>query len=114
EAAGIDTRRWKLRAIAISGAVAGLIGGFYAVILIVVTPPSVFGVLTSAQALIVTLFGGVGTVWGPIIGAFILIPLAEVLHGELGNVLPGIQGVVFGVAIVLVILLAPEGLFWKI
>ncbi|HEX2137840.1 MAG TPA: branched-chain amino acid ABC transporter ATP-binding protein/permease [Microvirga sp.] len=114
EAAGIETRRWKLRAIAISGAIAGTIGGFYAVVLIVVTPPSVFSMLVSAQALIVALFGGVGTVWGPVIGASILIPLSESLHAELGNVLPGIQGVVFGIAIVLVILLAPEGIFWKV
>jgi branched-chain amino acid transport system permease protein len=114
EAAGIETRKWKLRAMAISGAIAGIIGGFYAVILIVVTPATVFGILTSAQALIVSLFGGIGTVWGPVIGAAILIPLAEMLHAELGNILPGIQGVVFGVAIVLVVLFAPEGLFWKI
>jgi ABC-type branched-subunit amino acid transport system ATPase component/ABC-type branched-subunit amino acid transport system permease subunit len=114
EAAGIETRKWKLRAIAVSGAIAGTIGGFYAVILIVVTPASVFSMLTSSQALIVTLFGGIGTVWGPIIGASILIPLSETLHAELGNILPGIQGVVFGVAIVLVILLAPEGIFWKV
>ena len=44
-------------------------GGFYAVVLLVVTPPTVFGMLTSAQALIVTLFGGVATVWGPVVGA---------------------------------------------
>ncbi|GHC78113.1 ABC transporter permease subunit [Limoniibacter endophyticus] len=114
EAAGIETRKWKLRAIAVSGAIAGMIGGFYAILLIVVTPPSVFSMLTSAQALIVALFGGIGTVWGPVIGASILIPLSETLHAELGNVLPGIQGVVFGVAIVLVILLAPEGIYWKV
>jgi branched-chain amino acid transport system permease protein len=80
----------------------------------VVTPPSVFSMLTSAQALIVALFGGIGIVWGPVIGAAVLIPLSETLHAELGNVLPGIQGVVFGVAIVLVILLAPEGIYWKV
>ena len=70
--------------------------------------------LVSAQALTVTMFGGVGTVWGPVIGVVILIPLAETLNAEAGNALPGIQGVVFGLAIVCVILLAPEGLFWKV
>ncbi len=110
EAAGINTLAWKMRAIMVSGAIAAAVGGFYAVVLLIVTPPSVFGLLTSAQALIVTLFGGVATVWGPVIGAAILIPLAEVLHAELGDKIPGIQGVVFGIAIVLVILLAPEGI----
>ena len=114
EAAGINTLAWKLRAIALSGAIAGAIGGFYAVVLLVVTPQSVFGMLVSAQALTVAMFGGVGTVWGPVIGSAILIPLAETLNAEAGSRIPGIQGVIFGLAIICVILLAPEGLFWKI
>ena len=113
EAAGIDTFRWKLKAIVLSGLIAGAIGGFYAVVLLVVTPASVFGMLTSAQALIVALFGGAGSAWGPVIGSAILIPLAELLQGELGDKLPGIQGVVYGIAIILVILFAPEGIYWR-
>ena len=112
EAAGIDARRWKTAALALSGALAGTTGGFYACVLLVVTPDSVFGVLTSAQALIVTLFGGIGTYWGPLIGAAILIPLSETLQAELGEIIPGIQGVVYGAAIIGIMLLAPEGLFW--
>jgi branched-chain amino acid transport system permease protein len=114
EAAGIDTLRWKMRAIMLSGALAAAVGGFYAVVLLVVTPSSVFGMLTSAQALIVTLFGGAGTLWGPLIGAAVLIPLSETLRAEFGDVIPGIQGIVYGVAIILVILLAPEGVFWRV
>ena len=114
EAAGINTLVWKLRAIALSGAIAGAIGGFYAVVLLVVTPQSVFGMLVSAQALTVAMFGGVGTVWGPVIGSLILIPLAETLNAEAGSRFPGIQGVIYGLAIICVILLAPEGLFWKV
>ncbi len=114
EAAGIDTMRWKMRAIVLSGALAASAGGLYAVVLLVVTPQTVFGMLTSAQALVVTLFGGVGTLWGPVIGASILVPLNETLQAKLGNVIPGIQGVVYGMAVILVILLAPEGLFWRV
>ena len=114
EAAGINTLAWKLRAIAVSGAIAGAVGGFYAVVLLVVTPQSVFGMLVSAQALTVAMFGGVGTVWGPVIGSAILIPLAETLNAEAGARIPGIQGVIFGLAIIGMILIAPEGLFWKI
>ena len=113
EAAGINTLAWKLRAISMSGAVAGAIGAFYAVVLLVVTPQSVFGMLVSAQALTVAMFGGVGTVWGPVIGSVILVPLGEMLNAEVGSRLPGIQGVIFGLAIICVVLLAPEGLFWK-
>ncbi len=114
EAAGIDTWRWKMPAIILSAGFAAAAGGLYAVVLLVVTPPTVFGVLVSAQALIVCLFGGVGILWGPVIGAAILVPLAEILHGELGHVIPGIQGVVYGVAIIVIILLAPEGIYWRL
>lgn len=114
ESAGINTLGWKLRAIAVSGAMAAMVGSFYAVVILVITPQSVFGMLISSQALTVTMFGGPGTIWGAIIGASFLIPVAEILHAELGTYLPGIQGVVYGLAIVLLILLAPEGIYWKV
>jgi branched-chain amino acid transport system permease protein len=114
EAAGIDTWRWKMRAIMLSGALAGMAGGLYAVVLLVITPESVFGMLVSAQPLIFALFGGIGSLWGPLIGAVVLVPLAEGLNGELGDVLPGIQGVVYGVAIIAIILCAPEGVYWRL
>ena len=114
EAAGINTYAWKLKAITLSGAIAAAVGAFYAVVLLVVTPVSVFGMLVSAQALVVTMFGGVGTVWGAVIGSAILIPVAEILHSELGAKLPGIQGVIYGAAVVTIILVAPEGLYWKV
>ena len=114
EAAGLDTWRWKMRAFVLSGAMAASAGGLYACVLLIVTPESVFGVLVSAQALTVTLFGGVGTMWGSLIGAAVLIPLAELLNAWLGGFLPGIQGVVYGVAVIAIMLVAPEGVFWKI
>jgi branched-chain amino acid transport system permease protein len=114
EAAGINAIRWKMLAMMVSAGMAAAAGGVYAVVLLVITPQTVFGALVSAQALIVALFGGVGVFWGPVIGAAILIPLAETLHAELGNILPGIQGVVYGVAIIVIILVAPDGIYWKI
>jgi branched-chain amino acid transport system permease protein len=114
EAAGINARLWKMRALVVSGMIAAAAGGFYACVLLVVTPDSVFGLLVSAQAVVVTLFGGVASVWGPVIGAAILVPLAESLNAELGNFLPGIQGVVYGVAIIGIMLASPDGVFWTI
>ena len=114
EAAGINTLYWKLVAIAVSGAIAGAAGGFYAVVLLIVTPLAVFGMLVSAQALIFAMFGGVGTLWGPVLGAFILVPLSEILYARYAADFPGIQGVIYGVAIIAVILFAPEGILWKL
>ena len=108
--AGIHPRLWKLRALVLSAALTGLAGGLYAVVLVIVTPPAVFSMHVSAQPLIITLFGGVAVLFGPVLGALSLVPLGEVLHAELGDKLPGIQGVVFGAAIILIVLLAPEGL----
>jgi branched-chain amino acid transport system permease protein len=114
EAAGINAWQWKMRSLVVSGMMAAMAGGFYARVLLVITPDSVFGMLVSAQAVVVTLFGGVASVWGPVIGAVILVPLAETLQAELGTYLPGIQGVVYGVAIIAIMLLSPDGLFWTI
>jgi branched-chain amino acid transport system permease protein len=49
-----------------------------------------------------------------VIGAGILVPLAETLHAELGHIVPGIQGVVYGSAIIAIVLLAPDGIYWRI
>jgi ABC-type branched-subunit amino acid transport system ATPase component/ABC-type branched-subunit amino acid transport system permease subunit len=114
EAAGINARLWKMRALVVSGMIAAAAGGLYACVLLVVTPDSVFGMLVSAQAVVVTLFGGVASVWGPVLGAAILVPLAESLNAELGNILPGIQGVVYGGAIIGIMLASPDGLFWTV
>lgn len=109
-AAGINPLRWKLRAIVLSASLTAVAGGVYAVVQLIVTPESVFGVLVSSRALIVTLFGGIGTVAGPVVGALVLIPLGEVLHVQLSHILPGVQGVVLGIAIIAIVLLAPEGI----
>jgi ABC-type branched-subunit amino acid transport system ATPase component len=114
QAAGINPFAWKLKALVVSAALAAMTGGFYAVVLLVVTPASVFGMLVSAQAMVMALFGGVGLVAGPVVGALILVPLGEILHAELGSVLPGIQGVVYGAAIILVVITAPQGVLPRI
>ena len=114
EAAGVNALYWKMLAIMLSAAMAAAAGGLYAVVLLVVTPQTMFGVSASAQALIVALFGGVGVYWGPVIGAAVLVPLAETLHAELAHIVPGIQGVVYGIAIIAIIMLAPDGIYWRI
>lgn len=114
QAAGISTFRVKMLGFVLSGALGALVGGFHSVVLQVVTPHGVLGTVVSAQALILTLFGGVGTLWGPVIGASFLVPLTEGLRAELGHILPGIQGVIYGLTIMIVIIVAPEGLYWKV
>ena len=111
-AAGIDIWHRKMVATAISGAMAGIAGGLYVVVIRVAVPADVFGLHISAQAMVVTLFGGVGTLWGPLIGAAFLIPLGDGLHAVLGHTIPGVQSIVYGCALILAIMIAPEGLYW--
>ena len=115
EAAGVDTFRAKMLAYMLSAAPAAVIGVIYAhAILFVVTPEAVFGVLVIVQTLVVCLVGGIGTKWGPLVGAAIMVPMSETLDATIGDRLPGIQGVVYGTALVLVMLFAPEGIYWRV
>lgn len=114
EAAGIDARTWKMRALIVSGMIAGGAGGLYACVQLVVTPDSMFGMLVSAQPVVMTLFGGVASLWGPVIGAAFLVPLSKLLDAYAGDYLRGIQGVVYGAAVIAIILAAPDGLFWTL
>jgi ABC-type branched-subunit amino acid transport system permease subunit len=112
EAMGVDAFRSKMLAYALSAAPAALAGAIYAhAILFVVTPDAVFGVIVIVQTLVVCLVGGAGTLWGPVIGAAIMIPVSEILDTTVGDRLPGIQGVVYGAALMAIMMWAPEGLF---
>ena len=114
EAAGIDAKTWKMRALIVSGMIAAAAGGLYACVQLVVTPDSVFGMLVSAQPVVMTLFGGVASLWGPVIGAAFLVPLSKLLDAYAGDYLRGIQGVVYGAAVIMIILAAPDGLYWTL
>jgi branched-chain amino acid transport system permease protein len=115
EAMGVDAFRCKMAAYVLSAAPAALAGAIYAhAILFVVTPDGVFGVIAIVQTLTVALVGGVGTLWGPIIGAAIMIPISEILDATAGDRFPGIQGVVYGATLMAIMMWAPEGLFWRL
>jgi branched-chain amino acid transport system permease protein len=115
EAMGVDAFRAKMAAYALSAAPAAVVGAVYThAILFVVTPDAVFGLLVISQTLVVALVGGIGTLWGPLIGAAVMVPVSEILDSTVGDRLPGIQGVVYGAALVLIMLYAPEGIFWRV
>jgi branched-chain amino acid transport system permease protein len=115
EAMGVDAFRGKMAAYMLSALPAAVAGAVYIhAILFIVTPEAVFGLLVISQTLVVCLVGGTGTLWGPLIGAAIMVPVSEVLDATVGDRLPGIQGVVYGGALVLFMMYAPEGVFWRV
>ena len=114
-AMGVDVFRYKMLAYILSSLPASALGGLFVhAILFVATPPDTFGVFVIVETLTVALVGGVGSKWGPPLGAALMIPLGEFLDARWGDTYPGIQRIAFGVALVLVILYAREGLIWKL
>src|SRR2546426_4884141 len=112
---GIEPRRYKLAALAGSAFVTGLTGTFYAQYTTYIDPFSVMSPMLSVRIVLVPVFGGLGTVAGPIIGAFVLIPLSETVRVVWGGRGIGIDQVVYGAIIVSLTLWMPGGVvaLWR-
>jgi branched-chain amino acid transport system permease protein len=106
---GIDVNRAKLRAIALSGALAGLAGSFYVQYYLYLDPRIAYGVEVSVAALLVPLIGGVGTVLGPLVGAVTLRALNEI-SGDLTGGAPGLNLVLYGALLIVILAFLPDGL----
>lgn len=108
-ALGVDVFRVKLAAAAISGALTAAAGVFYLQYLNYIDPVLAYGPAVSVEALVGAIVGGLGTIWGPLVGAVLLHTLGEATRNLFGD-LPGINLVLYGVVLVLVMMLAPRGL----
>jgi branched-chain amino acid transport system permease protein len=105
-AMGIDTARYKTIAFAISGAFAGVTGGVFAYWITFIDPDAVFRVIVTIQMIIMAVFGGAGTVIGPLLGALVLASVSEVLSTQLVALAELFNGLI----VVLVVLFMPKGL----
>jgi branched-chain amino acid transport system permease protein len=113
-AAGIDTFHYKMLAVVISAGMTSFAGVFYAFFYNNLFPEQVFHILRSIELIIGPIIGGIGTLFGPILGAFVLTGLAEALHALLvsfGLDMPGARQVFYGVCLLLVVLAMPEGIW---
>ncbi len=110
EASGVGTTRIKVYALLLSAALSAIAGGLYASAALVVTPADVFGTQMSVKPVLFAVFGGIGTLAGPMVGAAILVPLSEWLTATFGSTLPDLSGLVYGAALLLVITLMPSGI----
>jgi len=108
-AVGVDPYRTKLGAIALSGAFMGAAGAFYVQVFQYIDPAIAFGPHVSVEALVGAIVGGMGTLWGPLLGATLLHLLADVTRNLFGQ-LPGINMVVYGTVLVLIVMFLPRGL----
>jgi branched-chain amino acid transport system permease protein len=113
-AAGIDTFYYKMIAVVTSAAMTAFAGVIYAFYYNNLFPEQVFGIQRSIEIILAPIVGGVGTLFGPILGAFLLTGLAETLTSALASLgidLPGAKQVFYGICLLLVIMALPEGVW---
>ncbi|MDP2627546.1 MAG: branched-chain amino acid ABC transporter permease [Candidatus Rokubacteria bacterium] len=112
EALGVDTFRYKMLAIVVSAFLTGIGGTFYAFYLFSLQPNSVFGIPLSVEIVIRTIVGGSGTILGPILGSFILSPLAELSRTYFAQGgWTGMHLIVYGALLIGVVLFLPQGAY---
>jgi branched-chain amino acid transport system permease protein len=112
EALGVDTLRYKLLAMIVSAFLTGVGGTFYAFYLFSLQPNSVFGIPLSVEIIIRPIVGGAGTLLGPIVGSFIVSPLAEVSRAYFASGgWSGVHLIVYGLLLILVVLFLPHGAY---
>lgn len=107
---GVPAERYKMLAFVWSGVITGVWGGFFAMYVGFIDPDSMFNLTLSVQIVLVATLGGIGSLFGPWLGAALLIPLSEgtrVLWGSSGL---GLGLLIFGLTILLVTLFLPGGL----
>lgn len=113
-ALGIDVFRAKMTAVLISSAMTAVGGVFTAFYHNNLFPNRVFDINRSIELILAPVVGGLGTVFGPVVGAFILTPLGEMLTAltdRLGINAPGVKAVFYGLALMVIIVLKPAGVW---
>lgn len=111
---GIDTFRCKMYAVVISGAMTSVAGMFFAFFYNNLFPEQVFSIGRSIEIILGPFIGGVGTLIGPIVGAFLLTVFSESVTGALATVgveTPGYKQVFYGLALLIVIVMMPNGIW---
>jgi branched-chain amino acid transport system ATP-binding protein/branched-chain amino acid transport system permease protein len=112
EALGVNALKYKMLAMVVSSFLTGLGGTFYAFYLFSLQPNTLFGIPLSVEIIIRPIVGGAGTLLGPILGSFILTPLAELSRLYLGQgALHGAHLIAYGVLLIGVVLFLPEGAY---
>jgi branched-chain amino acid transport system permease protein len=106
---GVPVLRYKLYALLLSAAFTSIAGSLYAVMVGFIDPDSALGILISVKLLIIAALGGAGTLFGPLVGAMILIPLEEITNARFGGGGTGITFIVYGAIILLVARFQPGG-----
>ena len=107
-AIGVRTSAYKVLSFVASAVLIGVAGGVYAYFLSFIDPRGMFDILVSVQLVLAALVGGRGTIWGPVLGAFAVVPLNEATNNLAAA--EGVHLFAFGLALGAVVLFLPRGL----
>jgi branched-chain amino acid transport system permease protein len=110
EAVGVNVARIKRDIYMISAFLTGLAGTFYIQYIYFIDPNTAFNFNISVEAALVSIVGGVGTMWGPVLGALLLEPAAALVQSWLGANHGGVQLTLYAIILMAVILWRPDGL----
>jgi branched-chain amino acid transport system permease protein len=111
QALGVNTFKYNMIAIAISAFMTSLAGAFYANYIFYLHPNSLFGISMSIELILRPIVGGLGTLFGPIIGSIILTPLSEISRAYFAKGgLEGLHLILYGALAILVVLFMPKGI----
>jgi len=111
--AGVDCARLKLQAFIFSALLAGLAGGLYAFYVTFISP-SPFSFHASVQFVLMAVIGGLGTFWGPLLGAVVVVALSELLREVVPLLIPRAGGeyqiIIYGIILIVLMIYQPQGL----
>jgi len=113
-AVGVNTFRYKMFAVQVSAALTALAGVFFAFYYNNLFPEQIFNIGRSIEFILAPIIGGIGTLFGPILGAAVLTLLSEGIHEALaaaGHEIPGVKQILYGVALALSIMFMPHGIW---
>jgi branched-chain amino acid transport system permease protein len=110
QAIGVAVLRNRAAAMVISGLLCTWVGAAYARYSVYVDPYLFASPTLTIEIVLFVTVGGLGTGFGPALGALVLLPLGELLRAHLGGWLPGVHYIVYGVAVILIIMLRPTGI----
>jgi len=108
EAVGINTMLYKVLAFGISAYFMGVAGGIYSYFFTYIDPQFIFDIFTGVTMVLISILGGRGTLWGPVLGAFIMEPLGNWIISEFGGT--QIHLTIFGGILLAVMLFMPQGI----
>ena len=106
---GVSSYRMRVVATAISAACAAVGGSLLAQYTMFIDPDSTMSFMLSVQPALITIVGGLGNAFGPLLGAVVVVPLEQLLRGWFGGSLAGLHGFIYGVALIAILLALPDG-----